>query len=198
MAERLPSKKENVEGGEAFFENMQNGERDAAKGVLSTIDKIPKGLRKGILMLAAAGTILSATEASAYHDSRHRNTSEWDRVIGVAAQVAIEEVIRQKNPYENRRYESSREYRMQAEALRQKAYQEYHASIQRTESYFRQEMNRLDNTHLPPYEKARARNQLIAQRNDGIGAAREDFAMKMRQAGESERYANEIDRGNRR
>jgi len=77
-------------------------------------------------------------------------------------------------------------------------YRLVNGSIQRTESYFRQEMNRLDNTHLPPYEKARARNQLIAQRNDGIGVAREDFAMKMRQAGESERYANDIDRGNRR
>jgi len=200
MAERIQNKRENIEGGkEAFFERTQDEERGTAKGILSKINKIPKGLRKGILMLAAAGTILSATEASARHRHGHQNEIAWDQVIGVVVQAGIYEIARQKtNPYENRRYESSHEYRMQAQMLRREAHQAYYAEIQSIEAYARREMYQIEIANLPPLEKAQARSQLerlVYQRKSG---SHQEYLAKMARAQELEQHADAIDRGHRR
>lgn len=201
MAERIPNRKENVEEGrERFFEKTQGEERGMAQGILSKINKIPKGLRKGILMLAAAGTILSATEASAHHMRGHKGDIAWDQVIGVVVQAGVYEIARQKTryPYENRRYESSHEYRAQAEMLRREARQAYYAEMQSIEAYARREMYQIEIANLPPLEKAQARSQLerlVYQRKSG---SHQEYQAKMARAQELEQYADSIDRGHRR
>ena len=72
---------------EGRVDRMATEERQAIGGILSKLNRFPKGVKKAVLMLAAAGTIYTAKHAEA--GDHFRNGVGWQENIWTAVGVDV-------------------------------------------------------------------------------------------------------------
>ena len=78
---------------EVRVDRMATEERQAIGGILSKMNEIPKGVKKAVLMLAAAGTIYTAKHAEA--GDHFRNGMGWQENVWTTVGVQVLEQVGQ-------------------------------------------------------------------------------------------------------
>lgn len=177
MPEKLRQRVEANQGRGEFFEGAQKEEVGMAQGVLSKIDKIPRGLRKGIMAFAAAGALFSATEVSA--GERYRGPSPWAPVIERVVRSAQEEAMARQ---QMRRTQNQiiGESVGRAVDRQYESHDRYHETVWQIEEEIRRERYQIMVGHGAPEDKARALSQLERKRAEGLMQAERDYRVNSR------------------
>ncbi|MDP1629249.1 MAG: hypothetical protein Q8L57_01365, partial [bacterium] len=79
-AELAKERREQKEKDE-FFEKMQNQEQEMAGGILRKFAEAPKSVKRGLMILAVAGVLLSAGKAFAGGEQWQRTHQGWQNTV---------------------------------------------------------------------------------------------------------------------
>ncbi len=131
-AELEAKEKAEKEEGE-FLDRMQRDEQEMTAGILRKFTEAPARLKKGIMILAAAGVILSAGKAFAGGGEWQRTHQSWQNTArqvermpvqyGVQERQKAEAIQHHYQLKERARFDAYQSYKNQSEAV-QKAYEQ--------------------------------------------------------------------------
>jgi hypothetical protein len=105
---------------EEFFEKAQKEEQEMSQGILKKFTEAPARLKKGIMILAAAGVFLSAGKAFAGGEQRQRTYQGWQNNVRQIERMPHQYQEREKQKTEAIQYQ----YQLKEKA-RFDAYQDY-------------------------------------------------------------------------
>lgn len=131
-AELTAKEKAEKEKGE-FLDKIQKDEQEMAGGILRKFTEAPKNVKRGLMILAVAGVILSASKAFAGGEQLQRTHQGWQSTTrqverlpyqyGARESQKMEAIQHQYQLKERARFEAYRDYQQQAESL-QKTYEQ--------------------------------------------------------------------------
>ena len=132
LAELEKEQKEQKEKGE-FFDKIQKDEQEMAGGILRKFAEAPTRLKKGIMILAAAGMIFSAGKAFAGGETWSRTHQGWQNNVrqvermpqqyGARESQKAEAIQHQYQLKERARFDAYQDYQQQTGAI-QKSYEQ--------------------------------------------------------------------------